>query len=42
MILEGTIHNEKIRIILTYMDCSKEKRGERYDANRAIQKEIEK
>ena len=26
LILEGTIYSEKVRIILTYMDCSKEKK----------------
>ena len=42
LIIEGTIHKEKIRIILTYMDCCKETRGPNYNANRVIQKEIEK
>ena len=42
LILEGTIHSEKVRIILTYMGCSKERKGEDYDAKRRLQKEIEK
>ena len=42
MILEGTIHSKRIRIILTYTGCSKERKGEDYDANRRLQKEIEK
>ena len=41
LILEGTIYNEKIRIILTYMDCCKEFKGGRYKENREIQREIE-
>ena len=41
LILEGTIYNEKIRIILTYMDCCKEVKGERYKENRENEKEIE-
>ena len=42
LILEGTIYNERIRIILTYMDCCKEANGPRFRANREIQEEIEK
>ena len=36
--LEGTIYNEKIIILLTYMDCCKEARGQNYKINREIQK----
>jgi len=42
MILEGTIHNKKIKIILTYMGCYKGKQGADYEENRNIKKEIEK
>ena len=36
LVVEGTIHRRKIRIILTYMGCSKDKKGKDYDANRNI------
>ena len=42
MVLEGLIYGENIRIILTYMDCSKMKSGKNYDHNRRLQKIIEK
>jgi len=42
MILEGTIHNKNIKIILTYMDYFKGKQGAEYEENRNIQREIEK
>ena len=42
LILEGTIHNEIIRIILTYIFFCKETKGLSYKAKREIQKEIEK
>ena len=42
MILGGTIHNIKVRIIITYMGCSKERYGKEYDAKRKLQKEIKK
>ena len=38
LVLEGTIHNGKIQIILTYLNCCKEVKGERYKENREIQK----
>ena len=41
LILDGVIFNEKIRIILTYLNCCKETQGRKYTANREIQKEIE-
>ena len=41
MILDGTIFNEKIRIILAYFNCSKEVEGSKYEANREIQREME-
>ena len=39
--LEGTIENQKHRIILSYFDSSKKKSGKEYDNNRKIQKDIE-
>ena len=42
LIVEGTVHRKKVRIILTYMGCSKEKKGTEYEANRNIQRKIEK
>ena len=42
MVLEGLIYGENIRIILTYMDCSKMKSGKNYEHNRKLQKIIEK
>ena len=41
MVLEGKIYNKNVKIILTYMDCTKAKRGDAYWANRHIQKRIE-
>ena len=41
LIVESTIHRKKVRIILTYMGCSKEKKGAEYEVNRNIQKKIE-
>ena len=40
--VEGTLRGSKIRIILTYMGCSKNKSGKEYEENRRIQKIIEK
>ena len=40
--LEGTMRGSKMRIILKYMDCSKNKTGKEYEENRKIQKIIEK
>ena len=36
LILEGTIHSKKVRIILTYIGCSKERKGNDYDVNRKL------
>ena len=36
--LEGTMRGSKIRIILTYMDSSKNKTGKDYEENRKIKK----
>ena len=41
MVLDGTIHNEKIRIILAYFNCSKELEGSIYQENREMQREID-
>ena len=41
LIIEGLIYNEKVKIILAYFNCSKERTGKRYQENRDIQKEIE-
>ena len=41
-IVEGTIHRKKVRIILTYIGCSKEKKGENFEANREMQRRIER
>ena len=41
MIVEGTIYNEKIKIILAYFNCCKLRAGKRYQENRDMQKEIE-
>ena len=41
MVIDRTIYNEKIRIILAYFNCSKEVDGRRYQENREIQNEIE-
>ena len=40
--VEGTSRGSKIRIILTYMGCSKSKRGKEFEENRKIQKIIER
>ena len=40
--LEGTIENQKYRIILSYFDSCKKKSGDEYTRNRNIQKEVEK
>ena len=42
LVVEGTTRGNKIRIILTYMGCSKNKTGKEYEENRKIQKIIEK
>ena len=39
--LEGTIENQKYRIILSYFDSCKNKSGKEYNKNRKIQKDIE-
>ena len=41
LIVEGTIYNEKIKIILTYFNCCKLRVGRRYLENREMQKEVE-
>ena len=41
MVIDGTIYNEKITIILAYFNSSKEVDGRRYQENREIQNEIE-
>ena len=41
LIVEGTIYNEKIKIILTYFNCCKLRAGRRYLENREMQKEVE-
>ena len=41
LIIEGTIHNEKVKIVLAYFNCNKELSGARYKENREMQKEIE-
>ena len=33
LIVEGTVHRRKVRIILTYMGCSKEKKGVEYEVD---------
>merc|ERR1711942_421356 len=40
--LEGTINGAKCRIILCYFNCSKAKKGEDFEKNRTLQKEVEK
>jgi len=40
--LEGTVRGNKIRIILSYFDSTKNKSGRDYERNRKIQKTIEK
>ena len=40
--LEGTMRGNKIRIILTYFDSTKNKSGKVFERNRKIQKLIEK
>ena len=40
--LEGTIENQKYRIILSYFDSCKNKSGKEYNKNRIIQKDIER
>ena len=40
--IEGTICNEKIRMILCYFDSTKLKKGVHFQRNRKIQKDIEK
>ena len=40
--MEGTIHKKRVIIILTYMGCSKKKKGEEYEANRELQIKIQK
>ena len=42
LVLEGTIINTKIRIILSYFDSTKLKSGKDFNSNRRLQKEIEK
>ena len=42
LVVEGKIYNKNIRIILTYMDCTKLKSGKDFEHNRKIQKKIEK
>ena len=42
LVVEGRIYGKNIRIILTYMDCTKMKSGKDYEHNRKIQKNIEK
>ena len=42
LVVEGTTQGNKIRIILTYMGCSKNKKGKEYEENRNIQRKIEK
>ena len=32
------MHRRKVRVILTYMGCSKEKKGVEYEANQDIQR----
>ena len=41
LIVEGTIHWRRVRIILIYMGCSKEKKGEECEVNREIQRKFE-
>ena len=41
LVIEGKIYNKNIRIILTYMDCTKTKSGKDFEHNREIQKKIE-
>lgn len=40
-VIEGTVYNEKMRMILAYFNCSKELAGKRYQENRNMQEEIE-
>ena len=42
LVVEGLVRGIKIRIILTYMGCSKNKTGKEYDENRKKQRLIEK
>ena len=42
LVIDGTIYNEKIRIILVYFNCSKEIAGKRYQENRDMQSEKNK
>ena len=42
LVIEGKVYNKNIRIILTYMDCTKTKSGKDFEHNREIQKKIEK
>ena len=41
-VAEETTRGNKIRIILTYMGCSKDKKGKEYEEHRKMQKKIEK
>merc|ERR1711888_512769 len=40
-VVEGTIFNERIKIILTYFNCCKLRAGRRYQENREMPKEVE-
>jgi len=40
--LEGMINGAKCRIILCYFNCSKAKKGEDFEKNRTLQKQVEK
>ena len=40
LVVEGSIRGNKIRIILTYLGCSKNKTGKEYEENRKIHKII--
>ena len=42
LVIEGRIYNKNIRIILTYMDCTKAKGGKGFEHNREIQKKNRK
>ena len=42
LVLEGTIRNAKVRIILVYFDSTKLKSGKDFNRNRKLQKELEK
>ena len=36
LIVEGTIYNEKVKIILAYFNCCKLRAGRRYQENREM------